>query len=220
MFESSFFSSFFSDPNNCSEGHVQTFPARTQLFRQGEEADTLYVIERGSVKLTWLAPNGREIIVGIRRTHHLVGTTPILLERPHAFTTTTLVRSSLRCIPAKVFLNLSQENNLLSWQLNLFLSQELVRLRERLESYSCMPARDSLECFLRELIIEQENEELQTSAEFRIPLNNQELAETIAVTPEHLCRLLKKIEKDGLIKRDRGTLIVTDVEALFQKVGT
>lgn len=215
-----FFSSFFADPVNCSGGHIQAFPPRTQIFQQGDASDALYVIERGSVKLTWLASNGREIIVGIRRRHCLVGATAVLLGRPYAFTTTTLVRSFLRSIPSKVFLTLGKTNNLLSWQLNLYLSQELVTNRERLEANSCMSARDSLESFLRELISEQEPEDLESGSEFHISLTNQELAEIIAVTPEHLCRLLKKIEPEGIIRRDKGILIVTDVAAFMAKVET
>jgi CRP-like cAMP-binding protein len=217
MHETTFFSSFFADPENASEGHVQTFPPRTQIYQQGEEADALYVIERGSVKLTWLAPNGREIIAGIRRCHCLVGTSAVLLGRPHAFTATTLVRTSIRSIPAKVFIDLGRKNNLLSWQLNLFLCEELVRHRERLEANSCMSARDSLECFLRELICEQELQELERNREFQIPFNSQELAEIITITPEHLCRLLKKIEQEGIIRREKGAVIVTDVPTLMQK---
>ncbi len=212
-----FFSSFFSNTDNCSESHVQTFPPHTQIARQGDNAEMLYIIERGSVKLTRLAPNGRELIVGIRRRSYLVGTTAVLLGRTYSFTTTTLVRSSLRCIPAKAFLNLASTNNLLSWHLNIFLSQEIVRQRDRLAANSCMAAKDSLKCFLRELVREQQEDEPYASSELRVPLNNQELAEIIAVTPEHLCRLLKKIEQDGIIRRNKGVLIVSDVAALVNK---
>ncbi len=220
MSQSPFFSSFFGDSKNHGglKGSVRTFPAHTQIYQQGQTADVLYLIERGLVKLTRLAANGREVIAGIRRRHWLIGTTAVLLRREYTYTATTLVRTSLLCIPALYFLDLAKMNCQLSWQLNLSLSREVINLRKRLEANSCMTARDSLECFLRELIQEQEPDELQKTPEYPVPLNNLELAEIIAVTPEHLCRLLKEMEQDRLIRRDKGMLIVSDPTALLRKM--
>ncbi len=218
MSQSPFFSSFLSEPNNYGGwgSHLQTFPAQTQIYQQGEAADTLYLIERGLVKLTRLAPNGREIIAGIRRRHWLIGTTAVILRGDYTYTATTLVRTSVRCIPANAFLKLAQTNCQLSWQLNLALSQEVINHRERLEANSCMAARDSLICFFRELILEKEADEVRSTPGYLVPLNNLELAEIIAVTPEHLCRLLKELEQDRLIRRDKGMLFVTDPVGLLR----
>jgi CRP/FNR family cyclic AMP-dependent transcriptional regulator len=220
MNQSSFFSTFFGEHRNAGNNgwtHIQTCPAGTQVYQQGASADTVYLVERGVVKLTRLAPNGREMIAGIRRRHWLIGTTAVLLRRPHSFTVTALVQTVVRCIPASIFVNLVKMDSQLSWQLNLLLSQEILNHRKRLEANSCMTARESLECFLCELINEQEPEETGKPFELLIPLKSQELAEIIAVTPEHLSRLLKEMEKDGVIRREKGMLIVSDLKSLLQK---
>ncbi len=218
MSQSSFFSSFFSEHRSVSDGlsHVQTFPAQTQIYQQGASAETVYLVERGMIKLTRLALNGREVIAGIRRRHWLIGATAVLLRRPYSYTATTLVQTSLRCIPANIFVHLAKMNCQLSWQLNLFLSQEVINHRKRLESNSCMTARESLECFLCELINEREPEQSRSLPEFPVPLKSQDLAEIIAVTPEHLCRLLKEMEKDGVIRREKGMLTVTNSQGFLQ----
>jgi CRP-like cAMP-binding protein len=219
MSQSPFFSAFFSEPNSSDGwgGHIQKFPAQTQIYQQGETADTLYLIERGLVKLTRLAPNGREIIAGIRRRHWLIGTTAVLLRGEYSYTATTIIRTAMRSIPANSFLNLIQTNCQLSWQLNIALSQEVFNHRKRLEANSCMAARDSLICFFRELIDAREADELQMTEEYLVPLNNRELSEIIAVTPEHLCRLLKELEEDGLIRRSKGMLLVINPSHLVQR---
>jgi CRP/FNR family cyclic AMP-dependent transcriptional regulator len=217
-----FFSSFFSEPKNHGQwgSHIQTFPAHTQIYQQGESADTLYLIERGLVKLTRLAPNGREIIAGIRRRHWLIGTTAVLLRGEYTYTAIALVRTSLRCIPANVFLNLVKMNSQLSWQLNLSLSREVINHRKRLEANSCMAAKDSLKSFLCELIQEQEQDEPGSPSRFHVPLKSHELAEIVAVTPEHLCRLLKEMEQDQIVRREKGMLVVNDPAALLRKAET
>jgi CRP-like cAMP-binding protein len=51
---------------------------------------------------------------------------------------------------------------------------------------------------------------------FSVPLTNQELAELLVITPEHLCRVLKEMEQKGLVRRDNGSLIVADPAGLMQ----
>lgn len=41
----------------------------------------------------------------------------------------------------------------------------------------------------------------------------------IAVTPEHLSRLLKQLERDGIIKRDKGQLVLNNSQSLTQECG-
>jgi CRP-like cAMP-binding protein len=44
----------------------------------------------------------------------------------------------------------------------------------------------------------------------QIPLKLKELAQLIAITPEHLSRLLRELEQQGVISRNKGWLIMTD----------
>jgi CRP-like cAMP-binding protein len=119
-----------------------------------------------------------------------------------------------------VFLELVKTNGQFSWQLNRLLSQEIFNQMKRLEAIACMPARDRLEHFFCDLIHEQEPAELQEPAEFRVTLKNQELAQMVAVTREHLCRLLKEMEQEGVIRRDKGSLIVPDFTGFLRKGST
>lgn len=219
MIQSSFFSSFFDDPKKCSESgsYVHSYPAQTEIYQQGASAETVYLIEGGIVKLTRLLPNGRELIAGLCRKPRLIGSPDVILEQPYSYTATTLVRSSLLFIPAEAFLHLAKTDGQFSCQVNRILSQEIFDDRRRLEAISCMPARDRLELLLRELLLEQEADELHRSGEILVPLKHHELAEIIAVTPEHLCRLLKELEEERVIKRSKGMLIVTDFTGLLQK---
>ena len=39
-------------------------------------------------------------------------------------------------------------------------------------------------------------------------LKRKELAQMIAITPEHLSRLLKRLERDGIIAREQGLIVL------------
>jgi len=51
------------------------------------------------------------------------------------------------------------------------------------------------------------------------PLKHKELAQMVAVTPEHLSRLLKQLERDGIIKREKGLLVMNNSQSLIQEYG-
>ena len=42
----------------------------------------------------------------------------------------------------------------------------------------------------------------------RIPLKHKELAQMITITPEHLSRLLGKLEDEGFIGREKNWIII------------
>ena len=79
-----------------------------------------------------------------------------------------------------------------------------------------MSAEERLERFLCDMIDEL-NPVGAEPASVSLPLNNKELAQLLAITPEHLCRILKEMEHAGIIKRDDGTLTVIDPESLLKK---
>lgn len=199
-------------------GTVQNFPARTQILGQDSPAKAVYMVIAGMVKLSRVTPNGGEIIVGIRRRPWLIGAPAVLLGRPYSFTVVTLISSSLRLISAKAFLQIVRENDQFSWQLHRLLSQEIFSQMKKVEAMSCIAAKERLKRFLYDLLREQESADMEKSETYKVQLQNIELAQIVGVSPEHLCRLLKGLEREGLITRISGILTVTDPSNLFQEM--
>jgi CRP-like cAMP-binding protein len=96
------------------------------------------------------------------------------------------------------------------------LSQEIFKQMKNMEAMSCMSAQDRLKLFLCDMIDEQKPGGSKPSG-FFLPLSNQELAQLLAITPEHLCRVLKGMERKGLIRREKGMLTVTNPAGLLQE---
>ena len=214
------FDSFLDREENIHGwGPAQLYPPNTEVYHQETPANAVYLIERGLVKLTWLEPDGHEVIVGLRRRHWLIGAPAVLLERRCAFTVTTLIPCCLRCISTKGFLHMVNMDAEFCRQLLRMLSEEIYSQGTKVAVLGCMPARDRLTRFLRELVLEQERStepaELQKPMRLQVPLKLKELAQLIAVTPEHLSRLLRELEQQGIIRRDKGWLILTNPSNLL-----
>jgi CRP-like cAMP-binding protein len=195
-------------------GPSQLYPPNTEVFHQDTPANAVYLIERGLVKLSWVGADGQEMILGLRRRHWVAGAPSALLESHFTFTATTLMRCSLRCISVKGFLRKVNAEPDFCRRLLRMLSEGILSQGMKVAALGCMPARDRLEGFLRELILEQEPAigpaEQHKPMKLQIPLKLKELAQLIAIAPEYLSRLLRDLERQKIIRRDKGWLIMTD----------
>jgi len=201
-------------------GPTQTYTARTEIFRQETPATAVYFMEVGLVKLSRIDYSGREIIAGLRRRHWMIGVTAVLLGKYYPFTVTTLTTCALRCISAANFLNLVETSTHFSRQLLTMLSQEILAHGKSFVNLGCLPAMDRLKRLLYEIIIEvEEPADLERQIKIIMPLAHKEMAQMIAVTPEHLCRLFKTLERDGLIQRDGNRLTVRNTLSLMSECG-
>jgi CRP-like cAMP-binding protein len=52
------------------------------------------------------------------------------------------------------------------------------------------------------------------SARVNLPLTRVEIAQLLAITPEHLSRVLNVMEQEGIIRRDKGTILIPDIARL------
>jgi DNA-binding Lrp family transcriptional regulator len=49
----------------------------------------------------------------------------------------------------------------------------------------------------------------------RLPLKYWEIAQLVGITPEHLSRILRQLEQEGIIKRKDGRLVISDFRKLY-----
>lgn len=206
-----FFETFF-DNQTCDLfgwGPLQAYPAHTVVIRQENPGDAVYFMKKGMVKLTWMDNKGHEVIAGLRCHPWIIGAPSVLLERPYAFTVTTLSECFMRCIAARNFLHLVKTKAEFSVQLIRLLCEEILTHAKKLGVLGCVSARERLRGLLSRLVPDIcRLPVLKEQVRIQLPLKHKEIAQIIAVTPEHLSRLLREFEQDGLIKREKDVLIL------------
>jgi CRP-like cAMP-binding protein len=97
------------------------------------------------------------------------------------------------------------------------LSQEIFNYSKAFCSLGCLPAIDRLKQLLYEIMREINPTSYKDQVELKFPLKHKELAQMIAITPEHLSRLFKQLERDGIIKREKSLLILSNIQSLMQE---
>jgi CRP-like cAMP-binding protein len=205
-----YFDSLFRTQNADLYGWspLHTYPSGVELFRQNDPATQIYFIERGIVKASCAGPGGEEMIIALRRRNWLLGVTQVIVGNVYSATATTLTRCSMRYISAREFMNQLTTDIALSGELNRMLSREIRRNLEKIMTLGCMSAAERLRCFLRELVFEEDLNELRKKGKLELPLTSDELAEILAVTPQHLYRVLKNPELRTHLKQSKGILTI------------
>ena len=118
-----------TDNEGCSWveplAHRQAYPAGTELFRQGSTPRSVYLIDRGVVKL--IRSDGNDTIVSLAYPGCVLGDAATVLGKSHPTAAVTLTSCDLRCLPAVDFRRLIEEDATFSWQVHVAQSRELYK---------------------------------------------------------------------------------------------
>lgn len=172
------------------------------LFRQGEWPEAVYEIERGWVKLVRIEEGGRAMIVGVRTRGWILGAASVLIGEAHAVTAETVTWCQLRRMRGEVFRERVRRDEAFSWRVHEMHAREVYRQLEQVVGLGCQRARRRLEQLLRELAEEQ------GGGRVRCPLRQWELAQVVAVTPSYLSQLLGELEREGVLRRENGWIVI------------
>jgi CRP-like cAMP-binding protein len=170
----------------------QLVEAGTVLSKQDQRASQVRLIRSGMVKLTYLSPEGEEFILGLRAEGWWMGAAQVLLDVPNMFNVLAMTSCSVSSIPADDF------------------SQQLMRNPRMLRHYLSSACREKVaqtklhimllssnaERRLRYMLDEHDNSVWQTVDPTAI-MRQADVARLLAITPEHLSRVLHKNHRNG-----------------------
>lgn len=192
--------SHFSAPN--------VYPPGIIIFQQGAQAQDVFLISDGLVKLVRNEENGTEIIVGLRSSGSLLGAVSVLINEPHIIAAITVSQCTMQRISSCTFLQVLEDDVSSTLALCRMISREIVEHITHLSELACLPARSRLEQFLWEIANVQGKTLVSGRVRLRLPLKEYDIAKFLSVTPVHLSRLLSEVERDGIIIRDKGWLLI------------
>lgn len=189
-------------------GQPQHYPAKVTLFTQDSPVNDVFVLHRGLVKLTRVEEDGQEMIVGLRSPTWILGAVSLITYQAHVVTGVSVTDCNLQRVSAESFLHMFRSNAQLSWSLHRMHCAEIREQFVRMSELGCKSAQHRLEQLLRQLALTLKATNPKEGESVKLPLKHWEIAQLIAVTPEHLSRLLKKMQQDGVIRAENGSLVM------------
>jgi CRP/FNR family transcriptional regulator len=212
------------EPNLPCLGHLKKLfdcktlrvvPPQHEIFSQGESPHTVCLICSGLVKLTRTESDGARVIVGLRHAGWLLGAGALLPGRPYASTAETVTRSKLCFVPTEEFKQAMETNALFSQWIAMTYGREVYSSMINISEKCGLSGRQRLEKFLWELIVAQNGPDPKGPVKIQMILKNWEMAQLLALTPQHLCRLIKQLENEGIIIRKMGWVILPKPKRLW-----
>ncbi len=200
----------FGSPQHYDSGRI--------LFKQGFFSEDVYCINRGLIKLVNLSQQGQEMIIALRSAGWMLGVVSIMIQEPNPVTAITLTDCLLHRIPANDLHHLVINDVGFSSYLHQLHSYEIQDYLSRLVRLKSFSARQRLERLLMQLALSEGEISRQEQVRIHTPLKHWEIAQLISITPQHLSRLLKEMEQEEMIRRERGDLVISDFEKLRTSV--
>ena len=192
------------------EAHKTSLKMGEILFHQGDRAERFYFVARGKVRLYRIAPSGHEKVVDIVREGQCFAEALMFKSVQHyPVTADALSNTEVIGFENQAFLSLLNTNKGLCFALLNQMSQRLHTQLNEIENLSLQNAMHRLVNYLLR--------ELQTSGgSLTLDVPKRHLASQLAIQPETLSRLLRKLTDARIIQVDQNKLTLLDKEQLFQ----
>lgn len=172
------------------------FAKHTTLFNAGDEANKLFIIHTGKVKVYAIDEMGKEHLYDVLSSGDYIGETSLFLNERHTQFAETLEDASICVIDKSAFMKLLERYPTIS----IRILEEFAKRLEKAHNQSETIANDSSDVrLLRYLmsISESKNGKLMVT----LSLSKKDIASHLGMSAETMSRTLKSLEEDKVILR-------------------
>ena len=191
--------------------HRRRYPSRTDVFRPGDPAGTMYYVINGSVSIIAEEDDDRELVLGYFGTGEFVGEMGLFMETD---TRAVILRTRTQCELAEISYErlmslfegqLANDATPILYAIGAQLSRRLIDTSRKAGRLAFLDVTARITRTLHDLCHEPEAMSHPDGTQLRI--SRQELARIVGCSREMAGRVLKKLQEDGKLHA-RGKTIV------------
>ncbi len=186
------------------------------IFHQGDAGDSLHIVATGTAKIVLPSTEGEEAIIATLRPGDFFGELALLDGSTRSATATALESTETLMLARVVFRELLEGDARLRDALLEGLAHELRRITGHVEELHFLDLAGRLA--MRLVRLARENDSTASGEVFLDwPYTQSDLASMIGGTRQSVNKLLSGLVGDGLVRIERDTLAITDVERLARR---
>ena len=191
--------------------HRRRYPPRTDIFRPGDPAGTMYYVISGSVTIITEEDDDRELVLGYFGAGEFVGEMGLFIQSD---TRAVILRTRTQCELAEISYerlqslfegSLANDSTQLLYAIGAQISRRLLDTSRKAGRLAFLDVTDRITRTLHDLCHEPEAMSHPQGTQLRI--SRQELARIGGCSREMAGRVLKKLQEDGKLHA-RGKTIV------------
>lgn len=197
------------------DGHEQRFDKNVEVIDAGQELDSLLLVKEGwAIRYKSLEDGRRQVLNVLMPGDMFDLQVLVAAEADHSVkTVSALTGLSVRPPVFRRLLTESGKLTLAFWWMQV---QEEAFLREQIVRNGQQTARERIGHFLLELHRRARIAGEGTPDGFRVPLTQTVIADALGLTPIHTNRVLRQLERDGLLERENGWIVFKDQDRLAE----
>jgi CRP/FNR family transcriptional regulator, cyclic AMP receptor protein len=186
-------------------------PANQVILLENDWGNSVYFILEGWVKIRTYNLDGKEVTLNILGRGELFGEMAPLDEVPRSTDVITLVPTVISSMPSSDFVKLLNTQPLAGIHLSQLMARRLRQVNRRLR----LRESDSTSRVADIILFLAEGQGQPSASGIEIPnLPHRELSSLSGLARETVTRVLSKLEKKGLIVRERDIMNIPDINAL------
>lgn len=164
---------------------------RDVLFREGDEGHSMYLLNRGQVRLHKTAPDGTERVIKVVRPGETFAEIVLFEQNRYPVTATALSDGGVFLLPRRDVRALLRRDEFRDSFIGMLMAK-LRHLSERVLFLTQCDVEERLFQFLEEQYGDQDP--------VTLAISKKDVAEAIGTTPETLSRLIFRLEKEGRLR--------------------
>lgn len=197
----------YTDLTGLSKNHtLKNYEKKEIIFWEGDNAHSLYFVERGTIKAYKGTESGKELVTGLYGPGDFVGQLSLLhVAGTYVENAIVLEDAELCAIPKSDFIKLLYGNQMVSQQFITMISNNLIDVQTHLVDMAFASVRQRaakaiLELYEKGLIKDRPNEGMS--------LAREDFASMIGTATETAIRTLSDFKDEGLITTDKGRRVI------------
>lgn len=191
---------------------------RDTIYRQGDPSTSIFFIETGTVKLSYVDLTGKRVSLPPRGPGEMFGELSLIGERYRRHYAEALDEGVIIQVHRDHFLGFVRNQPELLLQLLEVLGQ---RIRELEGLVQDLAFRDIESRLSRQLLLLSSEHGIKTKNGILIGfrLTHRDLAEMIGSARENTTMALNRLARQGLLDKRRYQIVIKDIEGLREKCG-
>ena len=193
---------------------TNVYPASSMLFGEGEAARAVYMICRGSVKLSVASGDGKTLITHIAHAGEALGVSNVISGHEYKTTAETLEPSQVKVIRRDDFLRFLNTSAKATRQACIQLSNDCEAANDHIRAIGLSHSAAEKLAHLILTWCAESGRPAQSGIRVQVLMTHHDISQLIGTSRETVTRLLKEFREKGILSVKGSTLTVHNHTAL------
>jgi CRP/FNR family transcriptional regulator, cyclic AMP receptor protein len=194
--------------------YATAYPQGAVLFVEGQLPRCIFVLCKGSVKLSINSPSGRTVIVKLAEPGEVLGLSATISGKPYEVTAETIDPCQVNFVKRDDFLHFLKDDVEACFKVAQQLSE---KYHNACKEAGALGLSHSAAEKLAKLLLEwtlKNGESIKTEPRLKLRLTHEEIAQMIGTSRETVTRLFAELKKRQILQAKGSTLVIRNTAAL------